>query len=404
MSFDTAPLTELPVWLQRGIKTHVRAREHTFFAACPPGFESVVSSELNDLGISERRETAGGVEFTSRMETLYRANLFLRSAGRVWMRVDEFRAGAISELFRRIRTIRWETLLLPGTPLHIQMYLRSSRINHSGQATETVIDALRTRWRDAAHEHGHGGELLGMGTEAPEQMVLVSIENNRCRISLDSSGEHLHRRGYRLETAKAPIRETLAAGLILASGWKGEPFFDPMCGSGTFPIEAALMAHRVPPGIGRRFAFMNWPVYSDPQWNHLLRSAREDRDTSSEFLIAGRDTAAGAVRISTANAERAEVAESIRFEQGDFFSPDVPPPFPEPGFLFLNAPYGHRVPKPGGGTSFLARLKRLLARSYREWRVVVLVPQETPENSLGATPARVMHLDNGGIPVAALFL
>ena len=321
----------------------------------------------------------------------------------------EFRVGALEDLFRRTGSIHWETLIYPEAEPSIQVYLRSSRLHVSpNRRKQAVLDGI-----NAQHQGSevHQPRLRGKWSAHPaggrdiKQMILVHVEKNQCRISLDSSGEHLHRRGYRLETAKAPIRETLAAGLILASGWTGDrPFLDPMCGAGTFPIEAALTALRVPSGINRSFGFENWPVHSDKQWNFLLKEARAGILDRSPAPIFGRDRNAGAIRISRANAARAGVEPSIRFKREDFFAPQKGTPSPLPGFLFINAPYGRRVDKPGEDSGFAGRLGQRLRKKYKDWTAVVILPSGPACANLGLKPYKVLHLDNGGIKVSALFL
>ena len=392
----------IPNWLERRIKIHVRSREHVFFAACAPGLEETVAGELTALGAEATEIFPGGVEFKGKMELMYRANLHLRSASRVWLRVDQFRVGAMEDLFRRTAAIRWETLIFPDAEPFVQVYLRSSRLQIPDQARKAVLDGIHARIKEVQSTNPDYGDAAGDGYK---QMILVYVEKNQCRISLDSSGDHLHRRGYRLETAKAPIRETLAAGLILASDWTGEqPFLDPMCGAGTFPIEAALMARRVPPGINRNFGFMNWPVYSEGQWNFLVKEARAAILDTPPAPIFARDRNAGAIRISRANAARAGVEDSIRFAREDFFAPKAVKPAPGRGILFINAPYGRRIDKPGDDSGFAGRLGQRLYKVYKDWTAVVILPSGTAPANLGLKPYKTIHLDNGGIKVSALFI
>ena len=396
----------VPRWLERRIKTCVHAPQHTFFASCAPGFESTVMRELQNLNMEKVERFSGGVEFQGKIQQIYAANLSLRSAGRLWLRVRSFRVGAFQELFRKTRSIRWETFAWPETRFHVQIYVRSSRIGHTGGAQQAVIDAIHARWKEVRREHSDY-RVAGQkeGNVQYEQMILVHIENNVCRISLDSSGEHLHRRGYRLETAKAPIRENLAAGLILASGWKvGSPFVDPMCGSGTFPIEAAMMARGLPPGRNRDFAFMSWPVYREAQWAHIQKEAYEKVVDKPVGLIVGRDRNAGAIRISNANAVRAEVENNIRFERRDFFSPGAANHFPEGGYIFINVPYGKRIKEPFAPGGSLDRIVRTLRRHYRGWKAMILSPTEAGSGASGLSPFKYMNLNNGGIEVTAQFL
>ncbi len=393
-------------WLERRIKQHLRSQEQHFFAACAPGLEDIVARELGGLGLAQIEKFGGGVEFAGTIDAMYLANLNLRSANRVWLRVDSFRSGSLEDVFRRTKSLRWETMIWPRTPLNIQVYVRDSRLRHIGQVKQAVADGIWARVKEVeAEQPDYTGIIRSLGRIEHEQRILVTVESNRFRISLDSSGEHLHKRGYRLETAKAPMRETLVAGLILASGWTEDtPFLDPMCGAGTFPIEAALIAHHVPPGIKREFAFANWPVFSEPAWRYLVQQAEGNILAATPALITGRDRNAGAVRISKSNATRAGVENTIAFECADLFSPNDFRTGAKPGYIFLNAPYGKRIVEPGQGDLFFKRLGQRLKRNYAEWKIIMIVPADADIESLGMRPFQKILLDNGGIKVLALFM
>lgn len=395
-------------WLERRIKQHLRSREQTFFAACAPGLEDIAARELHTLGMARIEKFAGGVEFSGKMDAMYLANLNLRSASRVWLRIDSFRAGSLEDIFSRTKSLKWETLIWPRTPLDIQTYVRSSRLRYPMQVKQALADGIWARVKEVeADQPDYTGVIRSLGRIDHQQRILITVENNRVRISLDSSGEHLHRRGYRLETAKAPIRENLAAGIILASGWAGNtPFLDPMCGAGTFPIEAALIAHHIPPSMKREFSFINWPVFSDATWKHILQQAEQEASAAKAETapIVGRDRNAGAIRISKANAARAGVEDAITFQQADLFSPSNFGSAIKTGHIFINAPYGKRIPEPGKPDLFYQRLGQRLKRNYQGWKIVMLVPYDADIEALGMRPYQRILLDNGGIKIFALFM
>ena len=393
-------------WLERRIKQRIKSQNQSFFAACAPGLEDVVALELGALGLVGVEKFGGGVEFSGKLEAMYLANLNLRSASRVWLRVDSFRSGSLEDVFRRVKALRWETLIWPRTPLNIQVYVRDSRLRSGTQVKRAVADGIWARVKEVeAEQPDYTGVIRSLGRIDHEQRILVTVENNRFRISLDSSGEHLHKRGYRLETAKAPMRETLVAGVILASGWNGgEPFLDPMCGAGTSPIEAALIANGVPPGQKRSFSFENWPAYSEPAWRFMTQRAEGvDLKTPPE-LIVGRDRNAGAMRISKANAARAGVEQAVTFQRADFFSPNDFRLGAHPGHIFINPPYGKRIEEPGKEGLFYKRLGQRLKRNYTGWKVAMIVPYDADTEALGMKPFKRILLDNGGIKVFALFM
>ncbi len=209
------------------------------FAACLPGVEPFLAQELEELGYipANHHPGEGGVGFSSTLEGLYRANLWLRTANRVLLRLGRFQAIQFAELRRKAANLPWERYLTPGQPVAIRSTCHHSKLYHSGAVSERVLGAIGDRLE-------HAPEALAFDEEQPAaQLVLVRMDNDECTISLDMSGEPLHRRGYRLAVAKAPLRETVAAAMLYASGWdRRSPLLDPFCGSGVIPIEAALLA------------------------------------------------------------------------------------------------------------------------------------------------------------------
>ena len=216
-------------------------------------------------------------------------------------------------------------------------------------------------------------------------------------MSADASGELLHRRGYRLETAKAPLRETLAAAMLAGAGWDGAaPMVDPMCGSGTIPIEAALLARRVPPGMARRFAFMRWPGFDQSAWEQLVRQARERMLQRAPVPILGSDRDAGAVAASAANAERAGVAGDIQWRRAAI-SAMAPPP--GRGWIITNPPYGVRVGERRELRDLYAQLGNVARRCCPGWEVAFLAAHPELERQTGLEPAVRFTTENGGIRV-----
>jgi putative N6-adenine-specific DNA methylase len=227
-------------------------------------------------------------------------------------------------------------------------------------------------------------------------LIVVRLVHDRCTISMDTTGELLHRRGYRLETAKAPLRENLAAGLLLASGWQpSTPLIDPFCGSGTLPIEAALIARSIAPGKNRRFAFMNWPNFDSSVWEAVYKQAVA-REHLSSAPILGSDRDEGAIRISSANAERAGVLDSIGFSCQAFSA--VEPPEGK-GWVVTNPPYGIRVSPGHDLRNLYTHLGDVLREKYSGWTVGILCSDPI---LLGHTKLKIreeLSLINGGIPV-----
>lgn len=364
------------------------------FGTIPPGLEEVLAAELTTVGATDIRVVPGGVEFTGDLETLYRANLWLRTAGRVLLRIDRFFAVHLAKLHKRASLFHWEEWLRGDVPILVRATCHKSRIYHSVAAAERVARGIAERLGLLALPDFAGG---APPESAPWPTVLVRIDHDHCTLSLDSTGEHLHRRGYRTESVEAPLRENLGAAALFLSRWRGEePVADPMCGSGTIPIEAALMAARVPPGLRRKFAFMHWSFFDDVLWNRLLGAAKQ-RIRKPALRIWASDTDAEAVWMAQRNAERAEVAECIEFSRIDAseFSPCEPH-----GLLICNPPYGKRV----GQRKRLRGLYRTIGDSFRsypsDWRLSLITSDAHFAAACGLPITQVSPpFPNGGVRV-----
>jgi putative N6-adenine-specific DNA methylase len=232
----------------------------------------------------------------------------------------------------------------------------------------------------------------------PPQLIIVRLVENRCTLSLDSSGALLHRRGYRLATAKAPLRETLAAGILMASGWDlRSPLIDPFCGAGTIPIEAALMARKIAPGLNRHFAFMDWPNFDAETWERLKAQAREEQGVSGHGpSIMGSDRDAGAIRAAGENAGRAGVAESVVFSRRALS--DLEPP-PGPGWVVTNPPHGVRLKSRPDLRTLYIRLGRVLRARCRGWNAAILCGSDSLLELTGIEFDRRFPMRSGGLRV-----
>ena len=251
---------------EKRLKRQVVGRRHAFFAVTAPGVEDLARSELAALGL-EGHTVPGGVEFTGRLHDAYLANLHLRTAGRVLMRIAAFTTTHFSELEQQAAGIPWELYLRPGTLGRVQVAVHHCRLHHTDGIAERVRAGVDKRLAPIP---------AGEAAPAAVQQVFVRGVDDRFTVSLDSSGDHLHLRGVKTHPGRAPLRETLAAAALMRAGYTGdEPLLDPMCGTGTFALEAALMAKRIPAGWFRDFAFTGWPAFRAQRWAHLRRTAGE---------------------------------------------------------------------------------------------------------------------------------
>ncbi|HWQ84439.1 MAG TPA: class I SAM-dependent RNA methyltransferase [Anaerolineales bacterium] len=374
-----------------------------YFAVSGPGLERLTAHELHKLGSlpeppavadttqSTGNDLEGGVSFSGDLHELYRANLHLRTASRVLVRLGEFRAVAFYELRKKAARLPWESYLTPGQPVSLRVTCRKSRLYHSDAVAERVVGAIGDRLNRPSRALAYAED--SMSDEV--QLVIVRFVHDICTISIDSSGAGLHRRGYRLAVAKAPLRETLAAGIILAARWHSEqPLVDPFCGSGTIAIEAALLASARPPGLDRKFAFMNWPGYDPAAWQKLGRETMFAGPPPQPVILAS-DRDAGAINMAQENADRAGVAEWIDFKQ-QAFSAIAPA---GRGWVITNPPYGVRVSTTQDLRNLFAHLGDVLRQHCPGWNYAILSNEDKLIAQLHLPEAGRLWLENGGLPV-----
>ncbi len=322
------------------------------FLAAAPGLEKLLCDEARERGFADPVAVPGGVTFQGGWPEVWRANLELRGAGRVLARIGSFMAFHLAQLDKRSRKFPWAEVLRPDVPVRVEVTCKGSKIYHAGAAAQRIETAIR--------------EELGATVVAEAALCIkVRIEDNMVTFSLDTSGELLHKRGHKEAVGKAPMRENLAALFLRQCGYDGmEPVVDPMCGSGTFVIEAAEIAAGLHPGRSRSFAFENLASFDPKAWA-ALRDGGTTRTPAQRFQGSDRD--AGAIRMSKANAERAGVADFIDFEThaaSDLTAPDGPP-----GLVIVNPPYGARIGNKKLLYGLYASLGQSLKANFKGWRV-----------------------------------
>ena len=322
------------------------------FLTALPGLEPLLAAEARAAGFPDAQPVPGGVTVQGGWPQVMRANLDLRGAGRVLWRIGAFRAMHLAQLDKRARRFAWADWLHPDVPLRIEVTTRASRIYHQGAARQRIAGALT--------------DSLGvtLAEDAP-LTLMVRIEDDLVTLSLDTSGEGLHKRGFKQAVGKAPLRETMAALFLRAAGYDGrEPVLDPMCGSGTFVIEAAELAAGLQPGRGRGFAFEHL-VGFDPAALAALRRPAPDVQGPARFFGSDRDT--GAVRMASDNATRAGVGALCRFAHGAVS--DLARPEGAPGLVMVNPPYGARIGDRKLLFGLYGSLGKVLLERFSGWRV-----------------------------------
>ena len=366
------------------------------FAAVAPGLEPFALAEAHALGLSARTEE-GGVAWSGDLRSVIAANISFRIASRVLVRVAEFEAQSFIELERWARRIPWTLSVAPGASVRFRVTCKKSRLYHSDAVAQRLANAVSravTGVRTEADSPGDD-EVLERDDSA---LFVVRFFRDRCTVSADTSGALLHRRGYRQATAKAPLRETLAAALIAGSEWDGvSPIVDPMCGSGTIPIEAALLARKIPPGALRTFAVERWPGVPV----ELVRSVRSELRASSldtaPGAILGSDRDSGAIESARGNAGRAEVASDLQLAVHAISAIRLPES--DRGWIVTNPPYGVRVGDSVRVRDLWAQLGNVLRRQAPGWRLTLLSPDVALERQLKIPLHVVARTTNGGIPV-----
>ncbi len=388
--------------LERRIKRHIWSREHTFNIDVPIDLRPVCLQELADLGITAESETTESCRFSGKLDAAYTAHLHLRTAARIWLVLPAFSAGATEELFRKTAGTPWELYLSQSIPLQIKAVVRNSRIQHEGNAAATLLQGIERRFSDSgiASPAASGPEI------SPVQRIKLDIHKNRVEIQIDLSGEHLHRRGYRRLTGDAPIRENLAAGVLLwtLEQWRGKPgkkvypgrIHDPFCGSGTFVAEAAMISIHRAVGSRRDFLFLQQPHYREQTFRYLLHQA-EQQETASAFSISGSDISEDAVTLTRENCNAADLSPVVY--RRDAFASDGFTEAGEPALIVTNPPYGERIT---GGEDLYRKLIGKMKTTGTSGTIII------PRNMNRGMPLKEkppkIRLNNGGIPVFAVYI
>ena len=370
------------------------------YATTTPGLEPLLAAELTALGFELQGSDPGGVAFRATAEGVATALLWLRTASRVTVRLAAFRARAFGELERHAAEIDWRGVVPPGVPVHFRVTSKKSRLYHEDAIAERLERAVAAALPGTVMVRGAAdAEALEHDVTTPPevQRIIVRLFRDEVTLSADAAGPLLHRRGYRLEVAKAPLRETLAAAMLLGAGWNGEePLLDPLAGSGTLPIEAALIARRIAPGRLRRFAAEGWPSIGPEPFAVARRWAAEQELPRAAVTITGTDRDPGAVMAAIANAERAGVVLDVSLSRGAISSM---PADPGHGLVLTNPPYGVRI----GERNALRDLYSALGAALRDrrpgWRLGMLSSDRILQGQVGIDMDEVWRSTNGGLPV-----
>ncbi|PTX42828.1 putative N6-adenine-specific DNA methylase [Christiangramia gaetbulicola] len=350
------------------------------------GFESILAKELLDLGAMEIKEGNRMVSFVGDKGFMYKANLCLRTAIKILKPYESFKANSEQELYDNIKRLPWEKFLDVKGSLAIDSAVHSDIFTHSQYVALKTKDAIVDRFREKF------GERPDVDLDFPDLRINIHIENNFCNVSIDSSGDSLHKRGYRTATNIAPINEVLAAGMLIMSGWDGQcDFLDPMCGSGTIPIEAAMIACNIPPNLNRKeFAFEKWSDWDEDLYEKIEESAlKKVRDF--HFKIKGYDKAPSAVMKAKDNVKNANLSDFIEIQQKSFFESEKE----NEGYLHMlfNPPYGERLEI--DIEEFYGKIGDTLKQNYPGTHAWFIATNFDAIKSVGLRASRKIKLYNG---------
>ncbi len=363
----------------------------SFFATCSHGLEQVLTQELTLLGFRNVRTARQGAEFTGPLEEGWRACLWSRTASRILMPIAEFKAFKAREIYNHAKKVRWEDHMSSLGTFAIQGIGTNSEIRHSGFLALTVKDAVVDRMREKV------GRRPNVDKEDPDVQIMARIINEQVTLSLDLSGRGLHRRGWRSRHIETPIRETLAASLLQAAGYRGERvFFDPMCGSGTFLIEAAELALGLAPGRNNTFGIERWPSIPRPLKRQFSAEKREGNKPKSPKIpmIFGSDVSPEAVSVSRYHIESAGLGQYIRLDTADARKARMPA---GKALVVTNPPYGERIEEPEEELLALYREMGTNWKHMGDGRVAIFCSHPGFRKAFGLKPTETMQLFNGPI-------
>lgn len=363
-------------------------REFKMVAKTLMGLEDVLAEELTELGANNIEIGKRMVSFTGDLAVMYRANVCCRTALRILRPVYSFKARDTDDIYKKVKAMNWAEHLTQNSTFAIDAVTFSDVFNHSKFVAYRVKDAIVDYFMQRT------GKRPSVDTDNPDLLINFHIAQNTCTLSFDSSGESLHKRGYRLEQTEAPLNEVLAAGMILKTHWRGETvFIDPMCGSGTLLIEAALIATNTPPGIYRKgFAFEKWKSFNKDLFETIYNDDSKERVFN--FKIYGSDVSADAIEIARRNVKSAGMSKFINLKVMPFEGYKTAPA--SQGLLLMNPPYGERL-KPESLDALYGMIGERLKHVFPGFQAWILSCRRDCFNKIGLKHTKRIALKNGSL-------
>ncbi len=362
-----------------------------YFATVARGLEALAAQELTELGANDITPGFCGVAFSGDRELLYRVNLWARLPFRILVKLAEFPCLDPTDLFEGMQSIDWQQHITPDLTMAVTATGKNDQLNHSHFTAVQVKRAITEQQKSKL------GERSDVDTENPAVRINVHIEEDSCTVSLDSSGNSLHRRGYRPAVGDAPLKESLAAALVKMSGWQPElTFLDPLCGSGTLPIEATMQALNIAPGIFReKFGFETWPSFDQELFDRLFKAAETGEKSTLLAPIIGSDHNAGVIQQAQSNAVKCGIDQHLQFLCRELADIEAPA---DCGVLMCNPPYGERLGRDIDLGAFYGLLGDVLKHRFKGWTAFVLSGNKELAKSIGLKSAQRMPVYNGTLP------
>jgi putative N6-adenine-specific DNA methylase len=391
----------IPKNILRRIKQNLYAKEHSFFAVVQPGFETTSEEEIKHIvsSVSVTARIPGGIEFSCKVDDIWKLNLASHTVTRFLMRIDSFRALYFERFRERMARIPWEIYLSPSAGVNYSISCHTSRLYHTGRLEEESCSAVAESMRKIYPDWN--GTAPAPEENNPVQTVFIRFEDDTCSVSIDTSGEPLYRRGYRTFVEKAPLRETFAASILLYSKiFSFDALVDPMCGSGVFSLEAALMVKGVLPGARRVFAFQSWPGYSSASYEYMKKTLQKESSAKTiPFKIYASDSDDKAVVTAGRNFEDSGMVDVVTLAKKDFFTIGKEDFSGKKILMVLNPPYGKRIPVEKTA-QFYKRIFEHIDTDFAGSTVFVLVPSEIVRKTVIRTVYVVLQCKNGGISLS----
>ena len=369
----------------------MKNKEFEMLAKTFKGLEQVLATELVQLGANNVQVERRAVSFTGDKRMLYTANMCLRTASRVLVPILSFKAQKADDIYEQVKALDWSQYMTVKTTFQIDATVYSDYFRHSQFVTYRVKDAIVDYWIE------HENQRPSVKLEGADLYLNVHIAGDRVTLSLDSSGESLHKRGYRVANTQAPINEALAAGMLLLAGWNGQSdFYDPMCGSGTLLIEAALIARNIAPGVYRQgFAFEKWADFDADLWDEVYND--DSREREFKHKIYGSDAGFYAVQAATKNIQSASLQRDIEVKQIRVEELRLADTNTEGALVMINPPYGERLSQDKNVLRLYQDMGTALKHQFSGATAWVISSNEEALKCIGLRPAKKIHLVNGDL-------